>query len=726
MNPEDRISTLENKVDSLELEISQLKMQLSKLSNTAQHPILNQTSFAFQKDSSNKLSEVRPLPENNPKISLQNTGGRPVPENKAKASAIKKGNLETAIGKNVIGILASILFFIAFIVFGSFIYKNLGNMGKSVLLFGGSFLITGIGLLLQKKLKNAFSLSVIGCGMGCFYITLIINTIYFEFLTELGLYSLLLIWLLGMSLLSKKYESTLLCIIGQCGLYLSILFGVTNKTLSETLWFSFFVFFLVADIFYLRICSVEKRENLHVFSTIGTIISCLLIASRNYNLFLSYIEEKNTIIGFIVIYLAIILILCAYSLYHFHKTAKRGMLQSKSFPTFLAAIYFFCVIDIYNKAAGIIRFGFGTSLLFIHIIEFFFYVGIMFYLIVFIEKFTDRKFTNFISILNLPVVILLLMDRFKYFHLDDYSLLLLLAVPLLFYGFYKGKKIYQVLGFFVFFLHFWTGYQHELLHFFLTMASFFLIIRLQKKYLESYSGITKVFIYIFFLIYCFLPADELDSFLRQQDFTYLSTSILYVLFLTPFQVFALKSNFIKNYKDTSKTEKYMEFFVRAGNILLLFIGVPCLYDSLSVWVYLLLVIATSILCFLGIRQFMERHCQKLWSGFYIGIKITIYLTAVFYSTPISNKILFSILLLCIAIIAILTGFKLNLKSLRIYGLGLTMMSVVKLILFDVDYSSTLGTVAALMVCGVLCFIINFIYNMLSKHIVTVESEKEES
>ena len=139
MNPEDRISTLETKVESLELEISQLKMQLSKLSNTAQHPILNQTSFAFQKDSSNKLSEVRPLPENNPKISLQNTGGRPAPETKARASAIKKGNLETAIGKNVIGILASILFFIAFIVFGSFIYKNLGNMGKSVLLFGGSF-----------------------------------------------------------------------------------------------------------------------------------------------------------------------------------------------------------------------------------------------------------------------------------------------------------------------------------------------------------------------------------------------------------------------------------------------------------------------------------------------------------------------------------------------------------------------------------------------------------
>ena len=147
-----------------------------------------------------------------------------------------------------------------------------------------------------------------------------------------------------------------------------------------------------------------------------------------------------------------------------------------------------------------IHLGLGTTTQFTNILNLLFGIGAILCLEILVEKYSERKLTNFISILNLPVVILLLMDCFKYFHWDDYSLLLLLAVPLLFYGFYKGKKIYQVLGFFVFFLHFWTGYQHELLHFFLTMASFFLIIRLQKKYLESYSGITKVFIYIFFLI----------------------------------------------------------------------------------------------------------------------------------------------------------------------------------------------------------------------------------
>ena len=305
-------------------------------------------------------------------------------------------------------------------------------------------------------------------------------------------------------------------------------------------------------------------------------------------------------------------------------------------------------------------------------------------------------------------------------------MLLFLAVPFFFYGFYKGKTFYPYLGILVLFLHIWTGYQHELLHFCLTMPAFFFVFWLQKKYSESYDGTLKVFLYFLFLLYCFQPADNFDSFLRLQDYRELSTTILYVLLVTPLQVAALKSGFIKNYKDSSKTEKHMEFFIRTVNIFLLFIAVPCLYDSLPLWAYLLLVLATSVLCFLGIRDYIERYSKNLLAGFWLGIKLTLYLTAVFCSTPAYNRILFSILLLCISILAILTGFKFRFKSLRIYGLGLTMISVIKLILFDVDYSSALGTVAALMICGVLCFIINFIYNMLSKHIVTDESIKENS
>lgn len=715
MTTEERLQALEEKVLGLEKEVTQLKLQLSNKATATARPV-----------SSGNKAVQRPVLENPNGISTKNTTNKPVSNTQKQVSASKKENLETTIGKNVIGILASILFFIAFIVFGTFIYQNLGNMGRSILLFAGSFLITGIGLLLQTKLKNAFSLSVIGCGMGCFYITLIINTIYFEFLSELGLYSLLLVWLLGMSLLSKKYESTLLCIIGQCGLYLSILFGVTNETMSDFLWFSFFIFFLVADILYLRICAVENHQKLRTLSTMGTIISCILIASRNYSLSRSYMEEKDTSVIFTLIYFAIMLILLAYSLYHFHKTAKAGMEQNKSFSTFLASIYFFCIYSIYGETTGMLRLGLGISTQFINILDLIFGIGVILYLEILVEKYGERKLTNFISILNIPYLLLLVVICFFNLNWDNYSLLVLLIVPLLFYGFYKGKKLYQALGLIVLFIHFWTGSNSDLLHFFLTMATFFVAFWLQKKYLDSYSGITKAAIYFLFLIYCFQPAGDLNYFLRSEDFVTLSQGMIYVLLLTPLQIFALKSDFTKNYKDLSKTEKYMEFFLRAENILLLFIGVTCLYDSIPDWGYLLLIIATSLLCFIGVKQFLMQHPQKLWAGFYVGIKITIYLSAVFYSTPISNRILFSILLLCIAVIAILIGFKFKLKSLRIYGLFLTMMSVVKLILFDVDYSSTLGTVTALMICGVLCFIINFIYNMLSKHIIAEQSVKEES
>lgn len=740
MNAEERLEALEAKVLTLQKEVDQLKTQLSHATTVTSHPTPGQTSFVPAKESISKIPTEksnqpaftnvqtvnRSVPNHHQNISTGNTANRPVPTNKPRTSTAKRENLETTIGKNVIGILASILFFIAFIVFGTFIYQNLGDMGKSIVLFVGSFLITGIGLLLQKKLKNSFSLSVIGCGMGCFYITLIINTVYFEFLSELGLYSLLLVWLLGMSLLSKKYESLLLCIIGQCGLYVSILFGVANKTMSDFLWFSFFVFFLVADILYLRICSVEKQQKIHTLSTMGTIVSCMFIASRNYRLFLSYMEEEHTNIVFIAIYFIIMIALSAYSLYHFHKTAKEGMEQTKSLPTFLASIYFFCIYGIYGKTIGMIHLGLGTTTQFTNILNLLFGIGAILCLEIWVEKYSERKLTNFISILNIPYLLLLVVNCFFYFDLDHYSLLLLLIAPLLFYGFYKGKKLYQYLGLIILFMHICTASYSNLLHFFLTIITFFFAFWLQKKYLNSYSGVTKAVLYILFLIYCLRPADDLNSFLRSENVITLSIGMIYVLLLTPLQILALKSDFVKNYKELSKMEKHMEFFVRAQNILLLLIGVTCLYDSLPDWAYLLLVVATSLLCFIGVRQFMERHPQKLWAGFWVGIKITLYLSTVFYSTPISNRILFSILLLCIAIVAILSGFKFNYKSLRIYGLFLTMMSVVKLILFDVDYSSTLGTVTALMICGVLCFVINFIYNMLSKHIITEESAKKET
>ena len=118
-----------------------------------------------------------------------------------------------------------------------------------------------------------------------------------------------------------------------------------------------------------------------------------------------------------------------------------------------------------------------------------------------------------------------------------------------------------------------------------------------------------------------------------------------------------------------------------------------------------------------LRDFLKQHGHQTYAGVWVGLKCTIYIYAVLKSTSIKTEIIFSIALLLIALLAILVGFWLNTKSLRMYGLGLTMISIFKLLLIDVSYSNLMEVILAFLVCGVLCFVINYIYNRLSKKLL---------
>jgi uncharacterized membrane protein len=74
----------------------------------------------------------------------------------------------------------------------------------------------------------------------------------------------------------------------------------------------------------------------------------------------------------------------------------------------------------------------------------------------------------------------------------------------------------------------------------------------------------------------------------------------------------------------------------------------------------------------------------------------------------------SIACLLLAILFILIGFKGSYKYLRIYGLGLTMISIFKLLMLDIKYDNTLGYAISFFVSGLLCFAISMIYNYLDK------------
>ena len=61
-------------------------------------------------------------------------------------------------------------------------------------------------------------------------------------------------------------------------------------------------------------------------------------------------------------------------------------------------------------------------------------------------------------------------------------------------------------------------------------------------------------------------------------------------------------------------------------------------------------------------------------------------------------------------LCILLGFKIYKKGIRIYGLVLAMLYVVKMLLVDVAYSSPVGIAIGLLLAGIICFTISAIYN----------------
>ena len=82
-----------------------------------------------------------------------------------------KKDLEKTLGKSVMGVMASVLIFVALIMFAIVALPSMTDTIKMIAMFVISGGITGIGVMLMKKdQKNAFNASIAGCGIGAVFI----------------------------------------------------------------------------------------------------------------------------------------------------------------------------------------------------------------------------------------------------------------------------------------------------------------------------------------------------------------------------------------------------------------------------------------------------------------------------------------------------------------------------------------------------------------------------
>lgn len=144
------------------------------------------------------------------------------------------------------------------------------------------------------------------------------------------------------------------------------------------------------------------------------------------------------------------------------------------------------------------------------------------------------------------------------------------------------------------------------------------------------------------------------------------------------------------------------------NAILMFAGCSLMYITDQIPWKLPVILITILLFLINSKNLLAKHKH---AGFYIAFKYTVLMLCILNSYDVVDYAT-SICLLVFAIISIIAGFYKDTISFRLYGLVLSMISIVKLIMFDIKYDSTVENAVSFFVSGVLCFVISFIYNRI--------------
>lgn len=191
--------------------------------------------------------------------------------------------------------------------------------------------------------------------------------------------------------------------------------------------------------------------------------------------------------------------------------------------------------------------------------------------------------------------------------------------------------------------------------------------------------------------------------------------------------FAIAALFTAGYFKDWKNEEFKWFdrsaVVRpdgAGTVsyfaigILYFASLLSLYQDTGFTGNILLTLTALCLALLQSANIMLYYRNDRIAQVWLGLKYLILSWAILFAN--SNlevtSVYVSITGLSLALLSIAAGFKLKLKGLRLYGLILTILMVLKFIVVDLNQENSITRVAMLMVGGLICFGISVLYNRL--------------
>ena len=682
----------QEKIHYLESELTYLNRQFQ---------ILKQSQYnTFQ-------PQAAPMPAPNmPQPGYPETGvrlqpaGQPAnaPMWKPAARQTAQKDYEKLFGKNFMGIFASVLIFISLIIFATLLLPHLTDRMKLAGLYIISFGLIAAGFVLIRKNKNnKFYVALIGCGVGSLYITLLLSDLYFKVIGDVLLYAFILIWAVFVRYLTRL-KSLIFHIIGQLGIFISSILGVllcVHDADAQKLMVLTVFYFIAAFVFAFRsrrsanadpdetktddCITYEQNICIHLFKSLNLIVFML-----GFN-FMDPSTLRTVNISIIMVYIL------AEFYFSFREKCTHGLaFQILTVVNSMVFVFLFHAMNIIAEE---------HSFAFMYLVA----VAVLFYV--------NLKDAEYKIISEICCFILIYLGCCEHSIISKHLFAYLTVIPFMLYGKKKENVTYLYAGLaylagslFVFGPSYSLPVRIEHLIMLIAMYAVFL-------YVCRTTGLTA-FKVTGYLILCLLTKISIE------DTAFASLKKCASLFSTEIDFISIKAflitfftlaviHLILNRLEYFGKEKPVEVMMYAINGLLMVTGCFVLYDK----VWQIPVILITVLLFVANSKKLFQ--KNTYAGYYIMLKYTVLMFCILHSYDVINYLI-SICLLLFAIISIVIGFYKDTKSFRLYGLLLSMVSIFKLIMIDIQYDSTMENAVSFFVSGVLCFIISFIYNRIDR------------
>ncbi len=667
------IHQIEKEINYLKLRISKLETEIEKEKQKNIKPIksktfINASEPVFEIKYEQNLEEQR-----NIKRELDIEKPRKVSE--------------VFVGKYALPVIASMMILIGICAMGFIVLDIIPDMLKATLVFMIAGCCFGIGLWIGRKNKMIiFKNAILSTGLAILYADIVLMQSVWLFVPEYIAIGLFLIWCTFGILLSRYYNEKLFYWITVIGI------AVTAFLLREGISYDlrgFVVSFIMIAAFiincFLFIRQYEEGSPVFGLAAIG------IFYSLGYHE--NDLNDKNVFC--LVLQIFIILSMFCFAFFKdqiMYKADKKQDLFAEILLIVFAIISPLFILDLEIEK---------------HILK-------MLWIIIFAGLFLKgRKNRELLSFFLLPT----LLCAFAYISLDIMDNLAgwSILVGILFFVSKRTKEsAFTVQYIITSVLLIFASCLTFLLSSFVTIENLFLMgvsligiyigifiysLKKENYYCDCMTSFGCILIHIYFIGYAIANKENKNW-------------IIVIMAMSLFCVFAGTALLLaKRFSEKSRTNLAIIAIV----ISLAFNIIYLTTDNMIIQVILAIIILIHIALAAHLFGILEENV--LWKDISTSVFILGNLLVMSARTVIWDYgIILSLCVIIVSSLFIIGGFMMKKKGMRLFGLIIILMSIIKMILIDISETSSLIRVIAFIFGGIICFGISYVYNRLEKNL----------